>query len=702
MGLETAVERRAVGPDLGDHRAAGVGQLHVEKALAVAVLAQLLLGEEREPLDVVAGFPGADRGVAYGLRHGAFHIVCLSSGATDQDGHGTGHASRLRVRHRTPLFLSLLLLLSFVSPARPRAARERSHALARARARLPPGRPGLLLTAEQRTELRGFNPEARARWIAGVPRQGPAPGDQGQRAARGDRPPPAAGRRPVPLAAGRAGAAHLPQRPARGPAGGRLRRGVPSARDLDLQARGPGRTASRCVHRLVVFTAGKGEPYRLWLPSDAKAELYTPLMEYWLQQWEELRGQHLGGALRPPELQGGEEGRRGDRRPRPHRRHGLRGEEPRIRPHDNSDFLRPPKDLAEWAREAAATEVPNAGARAQGGLGRGALPRARGAARWSPARWCSCRRTPATSRRPDAKPMVRLTVEGMVEQQGKSFEEFRMRFLQPAPKPGEPMVLAIDRRPALEGELHPAAEDHGRRRRRRGAAGARLPGAERSRPRSRWSPARREPPPRHGELVPVKTAAGADSLLLLPPTDDVLIGLWRADAIVTGSRIEKVAFLVDGKTQLTTAARRTPPRCGCRSFPTEQTIRAEGYDAEGKLVASDEVIVNQPKGAFNVRIVSPSKGTRAPGEQGRGEGRGGDPRRPPTQVDGVQGQRPGRRLADQAPLAGRGAGAGGRPGLPDRGGDPRRRQPQPRRCATCGRRRTSPRWTSIWWSSTPR
>ena len=45
----------------------------------------------------------------------------------------------------------------------------------------------------------------------------------------------------------------------------------------------------------------------------------------------------------------------------------------------------------------------------------------------------------------DAKPTARLIVEGMVEQEAKTFEEFRMRFQLPVGKPGEPVVLAIDR-----------------------------------------------------------------------------------------------------------------------------------------------------------------------------------------------------------------------------------------------------------------
>ncbi|HYH44450.1 MAG TPA: VWA domain-containing protein, partial [Thermoanaerobaculia bacterium] len=92
-------------------------------------------------------------------------------------------------------------------------------------------------------------------------------------------------------------------------------------------------------------------------------------------------------------------------------------------------------------------------------------------------------------------------------------------------------------------------------------------------------------------------------------------GVWRADALVTGKRIQKVVFLVDGVQQL---IKTNPPfsaELRLNRFPTEQIVRAEGYDAEGKLVVADEVILNQPRGALAVFIMEPSKGTRvAPGK----------------------------------------------------------------------------------------
>src|SRR6476620_8512958 len=99
----------------------------------------------------------------------------------------------------------------------------------------------------------------------------------------------------------------------------------------------------------------------------------------------------------------------------------------------------------------------------------------------------------------------------------------------------------------------------------------------------------------------------------MPPPADVVLGLWRAEEPVTGERIKKVVFMVDGATQLT---RGTPPftaEVRLARFPTEQTVRAEGFDEKGELVAADEVVLNQPRGALGIWIVDPPKGRRING-----------------------------------------------------------------------------------------
>ena len=116
-----------------------------------------------------------------------------------------------------------------------------------------------------------------------------------------------------------------------------------------------------------------------------------------------------------------------------------------------------------------------------------------------------------------------------------------------------------------------------------------------------------------GEDLGGKRVVGSDNLVLLPPPGETVLNLWRATALVSGDRIERVVFLVDGERQLESRRRPYSAELRLAELPTEQVVRAEGYDAEGHLVAADEVVLNRPRAAFKVRIVSPPEGAEAAG-----------------------------------------------------------------------------------------
>jgi VWFA-related protein len=80
--------------------------------------------------------------------------------------------------------------------------------------------------------------------------------------------------------------------------------------------------------------------------------------------------------------------------------------------------------------------------------------------------------------------------------------------------------------------------------------------------------------------------------------------------MVNGDRIVKVVFLVDGESQY---SRTRPPfsaEVRLAAFPREQVVKVEGFDANGELVASDEIVINQTRGAFRVMITEPAEGSR--------------------------------------------------------------------------------------------
>jgi VWFA-related protein len=354
--------------------------------------------------------------------------------------------------------------------------------------------------------------------------------------------------------------------------------------------------------QLVVYRPGPGEAYRLWLPLDGKRALYTSFMEYWLEQWEELRGRIRAVRF---DIQNCNEAVDVDKATGVPGLTGVRVKQ--IRPVDASPFLEPPKDLAPWAKKAAATEVGDPPSplsfesfdvRFPSGDGQRIVARA----------LLTVGEDAGYQVAEDGKPEVKLVVEGVLEQDGKPFEELRLRFHLPVPKPGEPAVLAIDQplRPKAAFLLRLKVKDE-------------VGGGEARLVKGFTVPAVASPEPSRqglvgGELLPTTVQQGVDSLLLIPPPADVVVGLWRADTIVTGERIKRVAFLVDGKVQLARTSAPFSAEVRLERFPTEQVIRVEGYDEAGALVAADEVIVNLQRGGLAVRIAAPPKGSQSTGK----------------------------------------------------------------------------------------
>jgi Ca-activated chloride channel family protein len=463
--------------------------------------------------------------------------------------------------------------------------------------------PGLLLTEAQRAELRGLDPEARARWIQELLERDPIPETPANELSEG-----IARRRRL------AEDQYLSPRDVRAQL--LFLNGLPYDRlvvdcgavftpmEIWTYRRGIGPDGKPLDRQALVFSPIRGEPYRLWVPSDSKRVLYTSQMEYWLEQWEEGHGRSFR-AVRF-DLQNCKEAKDVDEATGVPGLTGTRAGRGRIRPKDASSFLAAPQDLARWSREAAESELPALPAELRVDSTEMRFPDREGQ-RIVARALVSLPADAGFKLTEQETPGIRLIVEALIEQEDRAFEDFRLRFQLPAPKAGEPVVLAIDRplRPKANYVLRLKIHDDVGGAEARIARGFRVP----SEPTPEPVPASAAT----GDLVPVSVAAGPDSLILLPPAEDILIGLWRTEALVTGERIQKVTFLVDGKTQLTVARRPFTAEVRLERYPTEQTVRAEGYDAAGELVAADDVILNQPRGSFNVRIVSPPKGGKVKG-----------------------------------------------------------------------------------------
>ncbi len=363
---------------------------------------------------------------------------------------------------------------------------------------------------------------------------------------------------------------------------------------------------------LVLYEPAPRQGWRLWLPLDSKRALYNREMANWVEDWEALRGG------RPPrfDLRLCPDARAVEQATGIEALTGFRA----LRP-DNGDLLAtlaPPADLAAWSRAAAATPLPEAPPElAVAGLEVlfTAGLRQRLAARLllalppdAPLGVRPAEEAPEGCERRE----IALALDGVVEQDGAVFDSFRVRFRRDPPPPGMRVALIAERllRPQRDYLVRLRLRDE-------------ITGAETLLARGFTVPAGAgeapEPPVPEDAVVALAEEVastplpGADALMLVPPSEEFLSGPWRAEALVTGSRIVEVVFLVDGEAQLTRSAPPYSAEVRLATLPRLQVVRAEGYDAAGELVASDQVTVNQPHGAFAVRIVAPEAGSAARG-----------------------------------------------------------------------------------------
>lgn len=360
----------------------------------------------------------------------------------------------------------------------------------------------------------------------------------------------------------------------------------------------------------VVYQPDRDDPWRLWLPVDGKRPLFIEEMAYYLDQIEELgRRVTLRRTVdkffcemtdRVTEVTGIK---------------GIYGfQKDRVRNEEILPYLDPPADLAAWARGVLAE--PDAG---QEQLADGTLQI------FHPERKGQRMVTRFQIELPNAAEMgvftenekgeIRFALVGLLEQANETFEEFRMRFQLPVPPEGPSgrLVLLADRalRPGQRFLARLKLLDEVTGKTRVFTRALMVAEAPSEAPAEEMS----------GDLLVAvgqelgkKPILGYDSISLIPPASDVVFGLWRAEALVTGARIVKVKFSIDGTEQV---SRKNPPYSAelrLSTFPTEQTVRVDGYDELGVLVDTDEVVVNQPRGELRMRILEPLRGAKAQGE----------------------------------------------------------------------------------------
>ena len=104
--------------------------------------------------------------------------------------------------------------------------------------------------------------------------------------------------------------------------------------------------------------------------------------------------------------------------------------------------------------------------------------------------------------------------------------------------------------------------------------------------------------------------SGETTVKLIPPAGELHSGQQRFDTLTTGPGIDRVTFVLDGKPVLT---KRAPPysvELDLGSVPRTHALVATAYDAQGGVLAGDELAINATSNRFRVRLVEPRAGKR--------------------------------------------------------------------------------------------
>jgi Ca-activated chloride channel family protein len=361
----------------------------------------------------------------------------------------------------------------------------------------------------------------------------------------------------------------------------------------------------------VLYQPDRDDPWRLWLPVDGKRVLFNEEMAYYLDQVQEL-----GNRVRLRKTVDHQLCKLTERVAESTGIDGIFGfRKDRVKNEEILPYLDPPKDLAAWARKVLEEPAPAVELLAGGGELLVFYPERKGqrmVTRFEIDLPDVGQLTPIVD---GELRELRFALDGLLEQPNETFEKFRIRFQLPLPpESAQGKVALISDRPYRPGQRFLV----------------RLKLVEEASGNALFfsraivipaMPSETPAEPSTGDILVAvaqelsqQQIPGFDSLTLVPPASDVVFGLWRAEALVTGSRIEKVKFLLDGVEQMSRRGAPYTAELRLSSFPKEQTVRGEGYDAQGELVASDEVVINQPHGELRMKIIEPARGTRSRGE----------------------------------------------------------------------------------------
>lgn len=199
-----------------------------------------------------------------------------------------------------------------------------------------------------------------------------------------------------------------------------------------------------------------------------------------------------------------------------------------------------------------------------------------------------------------------LLLTGEILREDALFDSFRYRFDIPAADAGEDLPLVFQRylRPG-EYTLMVRVEDLGSGAYHRSEQVLEVPKVDEA-----------PPPPMNARTAALVEEANralrtGEVTVQIPP----FLGTWqtgmvRIDAVTTGDGIDRASFFLDDQPILT---KRRPPwnvELDLGDVPRSRVLRVELYDAAGKVLASDERMLNAGDHRFAVRLEEPRPGRR--------------------------------------------------------------------------------------------
>ncbi|HKV08878.1 MAG TPA: VWA domain-containing protein [Thermoanaerobaculia bacterium] len=108
--------------------------------------------------------------------------------------------------------------------------------------------------------------------------------------------------------------------------------------------------------------------------------------------------------------------------------------------------------------------------------------------------------------------------------------------------------------------------------------------------------------------APAAIGSDEQTIRLLPPPPGLATGKARVEAAVTGDKIVRVSFELDGKPVLTKGRPPFSVELNLGLQPRTHVVRAIAQSASGEKLAEDEILLNAGPHRFSVRLVEPQAG----------------------------------------------------------------------------------------------